>query len=98
MLRQPVDIKFSSQSLSYAERLMLKKHRRMELGALPDTSSPSSFAVAADKTMTSWIDRIGCIDCPTRTCFSGNALMRFRRMEDYLVCQTGIQKVVATEK
>lgn len=52
MLRQPVDIKFSSQSLSYAERLMLKKHRRMELGALPGTSSPSSFAVAADKTMT----------------------------------------------
>lgn len=47
IIQQPVDIKFSSQSLSYAERLMLKKHRRMELGALPDTSSsPSSSASA----------------------------------------------------
>ena len=42
--RQPLDIKFTP-SLTYAEKLLLKRHRRMELPSMPQTSRSCSSAV-----------------------------------------------------
>lgn len=39
--KKPVEITFKTSGLSYAEKLLLKKHRRTELGPLPDGSVSS---------------------------------------------------------
>ncbi|KAK6196106.1 hypothetical protein SNE40_001395 [Patella caerulea] len=44
-VNQPIEIKFTNNNLSYAERLMLKKHRRTDVGHI---TTPRSYSSAND--------------------------------------------------